>query len=175
MTAQANFSVSKSETQSTFAAMVKLMSYGAIASVIDSWERARQKYGCDEEIGTEIVLNLFRLEPQTKLIFGFRPDQNIEANPLLRMGVLVHAARMVAMIESVISLLGPDTDTLDEVLSQVGERHKKQGVKKEHFALFIKAVCQALADINGDGWTKDIQQAWEDILGDMADCITATM
>lgn len=151
------------------------MSYGSIASVIDSWERARQKYGCDEEVGTEIVLNMFRIDPQTKVVFGFRADQNIEANPLLRMGVLVHAARIMHMLDCVISLLGPDTDTLDEVLNQVGERHKKQGVKKEHFAVLIQAICTSLKDIIGDEWSKDNQTAWEDILGDMAEVITASM
>jgi hemoglobin-like flavoprotein len=155
--------------------MVQLMSYDSIASVLDSWERARQKYGCDEEVGTEIILNMFRLDPQTKVVFGFRADQNVEGNPLLRMGVLVHAARIMNMLDCVLSLLGPDTDTLDEVLSQVGERHRKLGVKKEHFDVLTRATCTALKDIIGDDWTIATQKAWEDMLRDMASDITASM
>jgi hemoglobin-like flavoprotein len=155
--------------------MVKHMSYSAIAKVLDSWELSRQKYGCDEEVGTEILLNLFRLDPTSKAVFGFRANQNIESNPLLRMGVLVHAARIVQMLDCVISLLGPDTDTLEEILSQLGERHKKHGVKKEFFPLLIKAVCEALGDILGDQWNDDIQAAWEDLFGDMAQVIVDAM
>lgn len=155
--------------------MVKHMSYNDISKVLDSWELARQKYGCDEEVGTEIVLNLFRLDPTTKTIFGFRANQDIESNPLLRMGVLVHATRIVHMLDCVISLLGPDTDTLEEILSQLGERHKKHGVQKEHFAVLVTAVCQALGDIIGENWTDETHNAWKDIFGGMAEVIVESM
>ena len=155
--------------------MVKHMNYNDISKVLDSWERARQKYGSDEEVGTEIILNLFRLDKTTKTVFGFKENQNIESSPLLRMGVLVHATRIIHMLDCVISLLGPDTDTLEEILSQLGERHKKHGVKKEHFGMLVKAVCQALGDIIGAEWTDETHNAWKVIFGDVAEVIGDSM
>lgn len=155
--------------------MVKEMSYGAIAKVIDSWELARQKHGCEEEVGTEIVLNLFRLDPTIKQVFGFQAKQNIESNPLLKMGVLVHASRIMQMMDCIISLLGPDIDTLEEVLSQLGERHKKQGIQKEHFAVMGPAVCQSLGDILGDDFTEEARTVWIEMFDDLASVIAASV
>ena len=105
--------------------MVAQMSYSETTRVIDSWELARRKFGSDEDVGTAIMLNLFRLHPDTKTVFGFRANQNIESNPLLRMGILVHAARILHMFDTVISMLGPDTELLEEVLAGVGVKDRQ--------------------------------------------------
>jgi hemoglobin-like flavoprotein len=153
------------------AATVQNLSFTSIATVMDSWELARQKHACAEEIGSEILFCLFRLEPNTKCVFGFTANQAIETNPLLRMGVLVHATRIVAMLDSILSLL----DMVQEVLGGLGERHKRHGVQKEFFVLLVDALCLALHDILGDAWTDATRQAWREVFGDMAAVIAESM
>jgi hemoglobin-like flavoprotein len=157
--------------------MVKDYKYSTISKMLSSWELARQKYGSDEEVGTEIMLALFELDPTIKVVFGFRVDQNnIHTNPLLRMGVLVHAKHIMQMLDCVLSMLGPDTDTLSEVLKDVGRRHVRRGVRKEHVPLLIVAIQKTLKEIIGeDEWTKEIQDGWQDVFDDLSAEIVSCM
>jgi hemoglobin-like flavoprotein len=155
--------------------VLKELKYDALCNVITSWEAARQKYGSEEEVGMKIVQNLFELDPTIKLIFGFRLDQKV-THPLVRMGVLVHAKRMTRMLDSVLSLFGPDTETLCEVLNEVAKRHVKKGVKKDHIPLLIKAVQKALREILGEKeYTQEIDQSWQDIFDDLAQEMVSQM
>ena len=69
---------------------------------------------------TNIVFSLFTLEPRTKAIFGFPEDFNIATcSGMKRMGLLIHARRMIDMFHGVVQLLGPQIDELTEVLAKV--------------------------------------------------------
>jgi hemoglobin-like flavoprotein len=148
--------------------MLEEMSYSSISKVLESWELSRQKFGCPEEVGTTILFNLFDQAPETKIIFGFRKDDDVEGNPMLRMGLLVHGLRMIEMLDGVLNLLGPDTEILEEVLSGMGKRHEKLGVRKEHMESFGIAVRDALAEIMDDEWTDSMEDAWIEVL----ECLT---
>lgn len=147
---------------------MKFLSYPSISKVIESWELARQKYGSEEEVGTQILLNLFRAEPAAKTVFGFKPNQDVENHPLLRMGVLVHGARIVEMLDGVLMLLGPDTELLEDMLGQLGQLQQIHRVKKEYFCLLGNAVRATLSAIMEDSYTDDIDAAWEDVVGALA-------
>ena len=148
--------------------MVNYMSYTSISKVIASWELARQKFGCDEKIGTDILFIIFRVEPETKAVFGFRPTQDVENHPMLRMGVLVHGMSLVKMLDSVLALLGPDIEMLEEILGQLGQRHQKHGVKKEYFPLLGDAIRETLSSIIGDKFTDSDDAAWKEVFGELA-------
>lgn len=72
---------------------------------------------------------------------------------MLRMCVLVHGARIVTMLDGVLSLLGPNVDMLEEILGQLGQRHMRFVVKNEYFPLLGDAVREALSSIIGDKFT----------------------
>ena len=145
------------------------ISYSSINSVMTSWELARQVYGCTEEVGMSILFNLFRMDKSTKTVFGFTETQNIECNPMLRMGVLVHGANIVQMIDSFLALLGPDIDTLEILLAEQGERHARIGVKPSHILLLGDACRTALAEIIADEkWTTKMDEAWKELFGAMS-------
>ncbi len=155
--------------------MVKNIGYRSIARVLESWELARQKYGSVEELGTEILFHLFRAEPESKTVFGFKPNQAIENHPLLRMGVLVHGTRIVDMLDGVLMLLGPDTELLEEILSQQGKRHERHGVKKEYFSLLGDAVRGAISEILGDKFTDEHDAAWRELFVELSAEIMKSM
>jgi hemoglobin-like flavoprotein len=95
---------------------------------------------------------------QKQAIFGFQSNQgNIEKNPILRMGLMVHGLRIVQMIDEVLNWLGPDVDVLNEILSDLGNRHGRYGVKKEHFVHMGEAIRGALSNILDEKhYTKEI-------------------
>ena len=117
--------------------MVDAISYKHVSRVLSTWELANQKYGSREELGLEILFHVFKADPESKTVFGFKPNQNIADNPLLRMGVFVHGTRIVGMIDQVLGLLGPDSDSLIEFLATLGERHTRHHVKKSYFILML--------------------------------------
>jgi hemoglobin-like flavoprotein len=153
--------------------MTEEITFQAVSGVLSCWERANQKYSCREDIGNKILLELFEVEPETRLVFGFKPHQtNIEENPMLRMGLMVHGLRIVHMIDQILSLMGPDSDVLDAILLEQVERHKKHGVKKEHFAHMGTAIRGALSKIlEEDVYTAVVDNHWKEIF----DILSATI
>jgi hemoglobin-like flavoprotein len=155
--------------------MVRDLNYSQISVVIETWELARQIHGCEEGLGIEMLLNLFDLDPSTKTVFGFQADQNVRGRPMLRMGALTHGIKMLHMLDSVLSMLGPDTDILEELLDQFGEKHSRLGVKVDYFPLLGKALCRALQDVLKDLWTEEVNEAWAVVYKALSDGITKNM
>jgi len=145
------------------------ISYRTIAIVMDSWELARQKFACEEEVGMQILFKLFKLDPSTKQVFGFKETQDIEGNPMLRMGALIHAASIIRMLDSILALVGPDIETLEVLLAEQGERHTRLGVKASHIPIFGDACRQALSEIIEEGkFTDAMGKAWQDLFSELS-------
>lgn len=82
---------------------------------------------------------------------------------MLRMGVLIHGAHIVKMMDIVLSLLGPDVEMLEEILGQLGQRHQMRGVKKEYFPLLGDAIRETLSLMIGDKYTDEDDAAWKEV------------
>lgn len=156
------------------------VSYGTISKVINTWEQSRQRFACSEEMGIEILLNLFRLDPTTKAVFGFKEGQDLDlamtSNPLIRMGVLVHAANIVKSIDAVIALLGPDVDTLEVLLAEIGLKHKRMGILPSQVSFMGDACREALAEIIPTTlWSTDMDKAWRELFRELTDAMVKSM
>jgi hemoglobin-like flavoprotein len=157
--------------------MVKDLSYLSIATVLDTWELARQRHG-NKEVGKKILLQLFKMEPRTKQVFGLDTNDALledGGNNQLMKAVVSHGEHMVHMIDGVVALLGPDTDTIEEILGQLGERHVKYGIERHYFQLLGSSICQALSSMLEDEWTDEVDDAWEDVFEEFTSAITSTM
>jgi hemoglobin-like flavoprotein len=142
------------------------------------WEHANQKFSSREEIGNAILLELFEIEPATKIVFGYQPNsrQDIKSHPVLRMGLMVHGQRIVQMIDQVLDVLGPDTDVLKEILADVGQRHQRKGVQKEHFVHMGSAIRGALSKIlEPENYSAEVDMAWKDIFDKLSQTIVQSM
>jgi hemoglobin-like flavoprotein len=138
--------------------------YKVVQRVLTSWELASQKYSNREEIGMQVLLCMFRTEPETKAVFGFTPKQNVEGNPMLKMGAMIHGIRIYSMLDQALSLVGPDIETLVEFLETLGERHARLGVRKKYFTHFCDSVREVLATLLDDKYTVDDDTAWKVLL-----------
>jgi hemoglobin-like flavoprotein len=145
------------------------INYKQISMVMESWELCAQRFSCREEVGLQILLELFQLDPSIKLVFGFQPKHDVGKSPLLRMGALVHGVNIVKMIDSLMSLLGPDTELLAILLAEQGERHARMGVKSTHVPLLGKACKNVICTLVPENhWTDEIDAAWTVIFNEVS-------
>jgi hypothetical protein len=101
--------------------------------------------------------------------FGFdeKFDVKKQCSGLNRIGVLIHAQRMMAMLDSALGLLGPDHELLTEILYDAGARHVKFGVKASYIPHLGQALAPALSDALGSQWTSEVAQAWEVVMTEL--------
>jgi hypothetical protein len=157
--------------------MLQQVKYQRFSLVLESWEAAKQRHSCAEEIGLAILLELFHTDESAQSVFGFQAKnlQQIESNPLLRMGLLVHGNSLVKMFDGVLGLLGPDLDCAEEMLQQCAKRHVKFGVKPKHFGSLNVAVRQSLKRLMGLAYTTEMDEAWNEVLTETSKTIIRAM
>lgn len=118
---------------------------------------------------------LFEIEPRTRIVFGLPPAakedaSNIRKSALHRMGILIHAKRMVNMLDSVFALLGPDMDSLTEILGQLGKRHTQYGVKASYIPFMGKAIISTLKELlHEKGWNDRVEESWVTVYDELGD------
>ena len=117
------------------------------------------------------------MDARTKAVFGFPKDFELKnANGLKRMGALIHAKRMMSMLDSTITMLGPDLDTLTELFSKLGKRHESYGVLPSFFPLLGQSLINALAETLGpEAWSYDVEVAWNVVYDEMSRDIVDSM
>ena len=72
-----------------------------------------------------------------------------------------HARGIVNLFDSVLQMLGPDLEFIEEILHQVGLRHAKMGVKSSYFPHLGESLIWALKQTIGDELTPENEEAWE--------------
>lgn len=80
------------------------------------------------------------------------------------------------MFDSVLQMLGPDTELLEEILKQVGKRHKDFGVSPSFFPYMGQALTFALKDSMPAGtFNPDHQDAWDEVYEELSSEILKAM
>jgi len=72
-----------------------------------------------------------------------------------------HAEGIVHLFDSILQMLGPDVEFMEEILSQVGERHVKMGISVSFFPFLGNALIWAIQKDIGDEMTDEHIEAWE--------------
>lgn len=117
--------------------------------------------------------SLFKLHPPTRAVFGFSTNEVPKAGAK---NTAIHARTVVSMFDSVLQMLGPDTDLVEEILSQVGQRHKDLGVTPAFFPVMGTALIDALASTLGENsFQKDHREAWEEVYTELSGEIVKSM
>mmetsp|Transcript_5161 Transcript_5161/g.10182 ORF Transcript_5161/g.10182 Transcript_5161/m.10182 type:complete len:156 (-) Transcript_5161:245-712(-) len=154
---------------------MKELGYNTISRVMETWESARRaaKGNFEDELGTHMLIKLFELEPDAKNIFGFSKNEEPElGNPTTS----IHSRTVVSMFDSVLQMLGPDVELIQEILAQVGKRHKDFGVQTAYFPHMGEALLYALEQVLGpDEFLKVHKAAWVEIYSVMSQEIVKSM
>lgn len=84
---------------------------------------------------------------------------------LLSKRVVTHAAYLIQMIDSVLNMLGPDTEVLAEIMAELSKKHVRMGVTPSMFLAMGKSLIgmieECLAEYeSGFCFTQTIKDAW---------------
>jgi len=96
---------------------------------------------------------LFRGHPEVRSLFPF--DMREQRN------------KLIATLATAVGCLRKP-ETLEPVLFELGKRHAAYGTTAEMFPLVGSALLESLADIEGEKWTPETQEAWAEIFGHIA-------
>jgi hemoglobin-like flavoprotein len=83
----------------------------------------------------------------------------------------MHAVQMITMFDAALNLLGPDTETLNEILNDLGKRHIKYGVLPHYFPFMGQAVVYALKETIGDTMSLEATEAWVEVYDELSGTI----
>ena len=71
---------------------------------------------------------------------------------------------------------GPDVELIQEILSQVGKRHKDFGVQPSYFPHMGEALVYSIEQLNGPGsFTENHKAAWKDVYEELSAEIVKAM
>jgi hypothetical protein len=104
---------------------------------------------------------LFDLDPSAAEVFRFDRSALLDEDEFYRSERLIkHAMMFINMLDRALQLLGPDSAMMSDILSELGEKHVKYGVKPHHFAAMGEALMGVLAELLGDRFDKETRDAW---------------
>ncbi|KAG7351702.1 globin-like protein [Nitzschia inconspicua] len=145
--------------------MVADMSYSTVSNVIDTWEEIRRTENYEEVVGTALFLKFFNLEPEAKIIFGFKDNNDLEDLAKSRR-FIKHAKYFIQMIDKALGMLGPDIELLTEILLELGQKHVSYGVRPEYFPSMGRALIHAIQSILDESrFTPDVKDSWVEVYG----------
>jgi len=70
---------------------------------------------------------------------------------------------MIHMFDAALNMLGPDTETLLEILEELGRRHIQYGVKAHYYPFMGQALVHALKETIGKAMTPEVTEAWIEV------------
>jgi hemoglobin-like flavoprotein len=105
--------------------------------------------------------SLFEKCPQAKVLFGFPIDIDPNAPELLRSkSFIMHASYLIRMLDTALNMLGPDIELLTDIMTMLGDKHVRYGVKPEMFPIMGDALIHTLKTILKAGFTEPVKEAW---------------
>jgi methyl-accepting chemotaxis protein len=107
--------------------------------------------------------SLFEKCPQAKVLFGFPIDIDPSSVELLTSKrFIMHAAYLVQMLDTALNMLGPDIELLTEIMTELGTKHVRYGVKPEMFPIMGDALMHTLETTLKGDFTDAVRDAWKE-------------
>mmetsp|Transcript_1051 Transcript_1051/g.1392 ORF Transcript_1051/g.1392 Transcript_1051/m.1392 type:complete len:154 (-) Transcript_1051:4-465(-) len=146
---------------------MKEVGYSTLSIVLETWDKARfADKTFDEEFGMVAVKRLFVIQPRAKQIFGFDKGEEIGWQH-----AAIHGKAFAGLFDSIFQMLGPDLDFIEEILEQVGKRHKSMGVNPSFFPFMGQSLIYALEQYLKKELTEEQREAWEIVFEAISDDI----
>mmetsp|Transcript_7010 Transcript_7010/g.19031 ORF Transcript_7010/g.19031 Transcript_7010/m.19031 type:complete len:158 (+) Transcript_7010:364-837(+) len=143
--------------------MVSDMNYSTVSNVIASWDSLRRIPDYRRVAGLKLFRGFFSRAPSGVAIYSFNENQRINDKLFRNPRMIQHATHFIQMLDQAISLLGPDIETLTEILIDLGESHVRYGVKPHMYGPMGEALIETLGDMLGDQFTDEIKASWIEV------------
>jgi len=151
--------------------MVEELSFDTALTVIESWEVLRRKKDYAETTGRGLFIRFFNENPNARKVFGFegrhvseefKKDDDDESSVYNSEKFLLIGKSLVEMVDQAVEMLGPDLETVAEVLIEMGERHKiEYGIQPMYYPLLGTALLDQLEDELGPKlFTISTRKSW---------------
>lgn len=95
---------------------------------------------------TRLYDHLFRLDPCLCYLFPKEMD--------------IHKEKFMGALTEIVAGLERPFPLIQHILKPLGRLHAHYGIQPAHYHTFATALCHALADTLGDGFTHEIETAW---------------
>ncbi|KAL7557049.1 hypothetical protein ACA910_003949 [Epithemia clementina (nom. ined.)] len=129
--------------------------------VLKSWDEARfGNKNFDHEFAMNCVGRMFEIQPSAKEVFGYKENDQVSRE---RAGM--HGKLFASVFDSIFQMLGPDTEFMEEILYQVGTRHKVMGIRPEFFPFMGEALLYAIEMALERRLTRMEVNAWKEVYG----------
>ncbi|KAL7574410.1 hypothetical protein ACA910_008505 [Epithemia clementina (nom. ined.)] len=133
--------------------------YDDLDLVLKSWDDARfGKKNFNQDFGMNCLDRMFEIQPRSKQVFGYTESDHVSKER-----AATHGRLFATVFDSVFQMLGPDTEFIEEVLRQVGRRHRTMGIHPMLFPYMGKALLYALEQALDRKLTHRETLAWEEI------------
>ena len=96
------------------------------------------------------------------MLFGFPIDIDPTSRELLESKrFLMHAAYMIRMIDTALNMLGPDSEMQTEIMTDLGTKHVRYGVKPNMFPIMGRCLIETLEEFLGAScFTPHVKESW---------------
>lgn len=127
--------------------------YETVSSVLESWDNARRssKDSFEADFGRLLIDKFVELQPRSKNFYAGEEAMK------------QHADGIVKLLDSILQMLGPDAEFIEEILTQVGTRHAKMGVNVAFFPFLGQALLWSLEKTIGTEMTDEHKEAWDEV------------
>lgn len=130
--------------------------------VLESWAKLKKIENYDEIAGITLFQEMFRQCPDSKTLFGFPVDMDVDSSAVLRSRRFKnHAKYFIEMLDRALGMV--QAKQLEEHLKDLGELHSEFGVKEEYFAVMGEALFLTLQKTLKDDWNTEVKSAWQDV------------
>ncbi|CAJ1951144.1 unnamed protein product [Cylindrotheca closterium] len=145
--------------------VVASMSYASTMNVIESWEYVRKLNNYEQVVGVHLFRKFFELAPEALPIFAFGCSSSLEEDFYNSPKLIRHAKLYVVALDKAIGLLGPNFELLQEILMDLGDKHRRFGVSPELFKPMGRAIIETLEELLGDSTFKPaIKASWTECI-----------
>ncbi|GAX14656.1 hypothetical protein FisN_6Lh441 [Fistulifera solaris] len=141
----------------TTSTRIESIDYTTAMNVSSTWDQVKLKdKDYVDRLGELIFERLFQLNPPAAAIFDMEGVENIKEH----LSFKTHAPVIVDMVDCVVQFLGPNLDSLEDFLKDLGQRHISYGAKPEDLSSMGRATIFAVETILGADFTTEDADNW---------------
>lgn len=75
----------------------------------------------------------------------------------------MHASYLVQMLDTALNMLGPDIELLTEIMTELGVKHIRYGVKPEMFPMMGESLIYTLEESLKEEFTGAVKESWLEV------------
>lgn len=122
----------------------------------------------EEIAGVAVLMELFRINPRAKDVFGVPRDHEVTEDEVKTSPYLAHAYNLVNILDGALQLLGPDSESLREILHDLGKKHSAYGISAQLMPYMSHAILNVFkAALSKDVFTPEVEDAWVQVFDEL--------